>query len=419
MPTEFAFVTEDGHGKPKKAERLLIRKHCMQGKNVQCGSRRSSARRIRRPPSSAAVESARNNRPITPNYIENEAETSSRLPLPPPTDVALIRVPNEVDVQSQELLYNFFTFDSIKIDLFPVERYVNFAEWETDMAIWFFTEDVFFHTVLLSASAHRDYMLAQPLTKSSRVHLRHVISALNKKLSEAHNGLLSYPTLFVVIILVHVATMFGDYSAAIAHLAGLQQMVKLLGGLTWLQSDPKTHYKIDRVDFSWALCTGNKACFLSEPVSWSSIFPKPRPASLTPFCEYSLHGIIPERLIVVFEDLRQLARLINEEGIREEKVSGKPFQIALTSIQSRLLQLQDAFDDDVSECLRLGMLAYLATTMQIPGKRGPYPYLEEHFRARFQNIEATRDLRDILVWLLMVGTLVLFDMGESWISERW
>lgn len=82
MRKQFAFVPTDHTGKPKIADRALIRSHAMQGKNKREGSRRS----IRE--AKKAIQQS----------------VHPRLGPPPPTDLALMKLPEDVDNHSQQLL---------------------------------------------------------------------------------------------------------------------------------------------------------------------------------------------------------------------------------------------------------------------------------------------------------------------------
>ena len=52
--------------------------------------------------------------------------------------------------------------------------------------------------------------------------------------------------LFVVINLAILAAVYGDWEAAAAHFAGLRKIVQLRGGMGFLLTRPKLHFKLDR-----------------------------------------------------------------------------------------------------------------------------------------------------------------------------
>jgi hypothetical protein len=76
-------------------------------------------------------------------------------------------------------------------------------------------------------------------------HLRRTLYFLNEKLAQ-ENAWLDDSTVYVIIMLTLMAVSFGDYAAAGAHMDGLRRIVELRGGVKYLESTPKLHYKLDR-----------------------------------------------------------------------------------------------------------------------------------------------------------------------------
>lgn len=92
MEVQFEFVSAGNLGKPKSADRRLIRSRCMQGKNRREGSRRSKQKQRR----AAAT--------LTAPHIALPV-WDVEIPPPPPSDIKLVRLPGELDLDSEELLY--------------------------------------------------------------------------------------------------------------------------------------------------------------------------------------------------------------------------------------------------------------------------------------------------------------------------
>ncbi|KAK1641028.1 hypothetical protein BDP81DRAFT_126328 [Colletotrichum phormii] len=66
------------------------------------------------------------------------------------------------------------------------------------------------------------------------------------------------------------------------------------------------------------------------------------------------------------------------------------------------------------------MLAFLSTTLQIPGGRFPYKYLAESLRSICQTTASgTLGNEDILFWLLMVCAISFFEAEEAWLRPLW
>lgn len=76
-------------------------------------------------------------------------------------------------------------------------------------------------------------------------HLHRTITILNRKLSE-EGDCLKDSTLNVVLTLCLMACALGDRAGLRAHLMGLQQIVKLRGGLDFLRKRPMLHFRINQ-----------------------------------------------------------------------------------------------------------------------------------------------------------------------------
>lgn len=136
--------------------------------------------------------------------------------------------------------------------------------------------------------------------------------------------------------------------------------------------------------------------------------------------EFSIDYTKCPKLATVYKDLRTLANLINERKVDEVKMSGQFFQAAFHSIQTRLLGLQDTLQDEVAECFRLGMLAFLATSFCLPGRKMTYPYLALRVRKVLEKLRAsTSATRHIVLWVLVISIIAIFESDESWIQDTW
>lgn len=105
------------------------------------------------------------------------------------------------------------------------------------------------------------------------------------------------------------------------------------------------------------------------------------------------------------------------------RLEGTEFQSLVSSIQYRLLWLHGVSHDDdhLAECLRLAMLAFLATTSETPGKTSVrYSYLANQFCAHCLGVDAaTPGLRALMFWALMVSAVAAGSVDERWLCERW
>lgn len=90
-----------------------------------------------------------------------------------------------------------------------------------------------------------DYLISCTLSKTTVFHLRRTLHFLNEKLAH-EDAYRDDSNVYVIIMLTLLAVSFGDYVAANAHMDGLRRIVELRGGMEYLQSMPKLHYKLDR-----------------------------------------------------------------------------------------------------------------------------------------------------------------------------
>jgi hypothetical protein len=232
--------------------------------------------------------------------------------------------------------------------------------------------------------------------------------------------------------------MFEEHGVTSTHIRGLQEIVRLRGGYKFLKSFPKIHFKIERqvvlrlrfteapliyprLDLSRSLCTGESPLFYIGPVSWEPFFRGTHPIHLD-FQEtegLALDGIVSPKLAIIYRDLRALTDLINTKNVTASPVSIELFQSVIHSVQSRLWALQDGFQDDVQECLRLGMLGMLTTTFRLPGRQVPYTHLANQMRQHLRRVHAYTQLsKEIIFWALIMSIIAMFEV-EDWMRDVW
>jgi hypothetical protein len=145
--------------------------------------------------------------------------------------------------------YTPLTLDSVynvaRNITYPVDFCVNFDLSRTIWFQWLSHNVAFLHSVLLATSAMHDFIMQRPPAKTTYFHLRKTIAFLNERLSDSAVSLRD-STVAVVLTLVELAGVLGDYAAVRAHIAGLQQMVRLRGGLEGFRDNTKLHIKIGR-----------------------------------------------------------------------------------------------------------------------------------------------------------------------------
>ncbi len=179
------------------------------------------------------------------------------------------------------------------------------------------------------------------------------------------------------------------------------------------------------IDLAHFLRTGGRPLFGPRQISWDPIFGS-RPLTVevighdAPSLEsqVSVDSLVEPRLATCFRDLQHFTAAINA-ATPANRIPSTIFQETVCSIQNRLMALKYASSDFLAECLRLGMLAFLTTTYQLPGNAVRYPYLAEQFRMCYLAVEAKPELRDLIRWLLMIGAISVYGLDEPWLRDRW
>ncbi|KAF2707303.1 hypothetical protein K504DRAFT_492809 [Pleomassaria siparia CBS 279.74] len=405
MSAKFDFVTVGDFGKPKPEHRRLIRSRCMQGKNKRGGSRRSLQQE--RKAAKKQVE-------------ELQTHALSRTLRACPSDLALVQLPGELGLDSDEILFKYLTYGAIRNLVNPIEVCVNVDPLKPHFFAWPFYETTFFHAALLTTSATNDYLLKRPLSKTTYFHLQRTLYFLNRKLSN-ERAYLEDPLVYVIVILTLMAATFGDTAAATTHMDGLLQIIHLRGGMEYLREHPGLHYKLDRLDLSWCLGFGGMPRFADQNMSWDPMFSRQAISSNQVIDVQNVDSyFVDSRLREVFQDAQQLVRLINEHFSKNTKFHGETFQNTISSVQTRLLILKDMLSSSLDECICLATLAFMTTTFQIPDRKVPYRDLRKRLRKLHRPIpRATAGLQDLQLWVLFLSAISVLDDDEVWLVERW
>ncbi|KAF9881803.1 hypothetical protein CkaCkLH20_00949 [Colletotrichum karsti] len=337
--------------------------------------------------------------------------------LSPLSNVSLIRFADDLEQPSQQTLFQLFTSTTLRQTFYPIEHCVDLPRSPNSDALsfsWLLQDKIFLHTILFSSTAIQDRLLDRPSSRLTHFHLRRTISLLNQSLSQSNSH--ENEALFhVILILAMISGLWGDYDSTAIHLSGLQQIVRLRGGLDYLGRYPKLHFKLDRLALTWALGSGEVPNFFVGPVSWSPYFGAPLVADGDPLDAKLLGSIVDLRLQGTFSDLKRLVHLVNDHLANGLRLDGLLFQDSLGSIQTRLVKLQNGLEAS-DECIRLGMLAFLSTTMQIPGGKFPYAYLTDKFRNSCKTFIMRTPARErLMFWLLVVGSISVFEPDEPWL----
>ncbi|KAH8645837.1 hypothetical protein BX600DRAFT_504149 [Xylariales sp. PMI_506] len=449
---DLVFIPMDDRGKARSSDRKLIRSRCMNGRNYRIGVGPVRETKVTVPTRSSQPTMQMTYR--DPFDAQGEArydECFARLtvPLSPCSDLSIV-----ADGTDAEARFHLAHFLSHKTHiLYPVELCIDLDGAHDNGVRWIFEDTAYLYCTLFLTSIINDRLMRRDSVKSTYYYLGRTIASVNQSLARSKIG---DSTVAVVISLVILSAFVTDYHAAKAHFLGLQQIVRLRGGLGAFLHDPRLYIRLARVDLIYALHTGDRPLF-ADAILQPYYSDTTSPSSLsvgslryTNVGNNSIHGYLLvgrphlpsidssdlqtrlprplERLIHdtklsnVFHDLQYLSNELNNR----HRLQDIDFKISICLIQYRLLLLKPHTSHDaVSECLRLAMLVFFTTTIQIPEGAGErYPYLACQYRESCCQVLSREERKpdnrgDLLMWLLLIGAMSLYGLEEKWLCEGW
>lgn len=130
--------------------------------------------------------------------------------------------------------------------MYPIELAIDFDLSRSQWFQWIFSDPAYLFCVLYGASATRDFLHNRyRFSRLTHSHHTSAITHLAGNLSD-RNLAIRDSTVAVIITLLMTASILGEESTAMAHVAGLKAIVKERGGLCAFQHNPKLHIKIGR-----------------------------------------------------------------------------------------------------------------------------------------------------------------------------
>ncbi|CAG9988221.1 unnamed protein product [Clonostachys byssicola] len=247
------------------------------------------------------------------------------------------------------------------------------------------------------------------------------MAELRKKLTEA-NFIITDSVLLTVLCLALISDTLGDLDAAIKHVNGLWQLIKLRGGLLGLTEKYSLRVKCSRLDLRLALRTGARPVFLrGQDFQWKPSLAQPmKTSTVTPIHTVCSNPDI--RLVNVWLDLQDFTNKLNMAQQTRQKLASKEFQEILISLQYRL-QCLVYERHDVQEIIRHVMLACSTTLfmkpMDLPAQCRP---LAMQLRQDLGYLESQDDkaLLKLQVWsVCMSRASVLSTEGELPWLQNW
>ncbi|KAI1813657.1 hypothetical protein GGS20DRAFT_552222 [Poronia punctata] len=476
MATQFAFVSVDGSkGKVKAEDRELVRSRCMKGKNKKEDSRRSVRerarqettlpRRTRQRPSENAPPTSLVNYSYASSSSSSSSSTSSSASESSTSDdghewsptkgangqfvsnVSLVAslhremvrfMHEDTPTYPREMIFVSQTLKDMKELSYPIYGQLYFHDKMTKPPLeWLVIDSLFRYSVLYHIAVAKACEQKQPLSEETLRYHQITLNLLNKKLSGPAKGALTNTVLWSINMLANTAHLLARYDEVDVHTRALRRICGLYGGPDFIAKRPTLRYYIYALELASSLGSGitqindslDSPCDTYDaPVMEEKTPPRSLPLSdrilLT-----SMSVMIDARIISIFRDLQEVTHRFNESRARGERLDASTYQAFHNSASSRLLRLKDSLGDVTSECVRLGLLAYLTLGSfrvlqnRLGHARNPsiYPYLGRSFRTACLAIDLdTPQLSTLMLWLLTIGSMSVFNIDEEpWLAEKW
>ncbi|KAK0389560.1 hypothetical protein NLU13_3135 [Sarocladium strictum] len=336
------------------------------------------------------------------------------VPPPPPSDWALIKFPVETDRTSQMLFHRYFPCNPIRDPLLPYKLFGIKIDVHTDnmwLASPLIQDELFYRAVDMMVSSSYDLICGYGLTNRTRRKLADLLPKLNQRLSlpDAH---LQSTTLYVVGILVSAATLFADHASASLHAKGISQLFQLRRSAKTDPTDLMVSMALDRWIPIHSLSAHEAPRFPEEVTLMYT-----EQAMVRPDC-------VPDhRLALVFYTLQCTTILLNTHDLGAPQVNGARLHDSMGFVQSELLRLKDQLADQLSECIRLSLMTFLATTFRVPGQY-EHPccgsLAEPLLSACVANKEGISRLpKAMQTWLLLVGAMAAGAVSNERVRLGW
>ncbi|CAH0003384.1 unnamed protein product [Clonostachys byssicola] len=203
-----------------------------------------------------------------------------------------------------------------------------------------------------------------------------------------------------------------------AHAVGLRQIIHLRGGFRALDHNPMVQFSLDR-----ALVTQQWTSLYDSSIWKEPIFTTQLTDMNYPHEKVSVNGLVDSRLELVFRTLQKTTLLFNEHFYSNERIEGRFAQQCLGFVHSQLLELDGCLTDGFSETLRLGMMAFLATTFRIPGLG-----VQRAYRGTFEKLQLSlssdkawtaQTHEKISIWIIIVRIIFTESRDTLQVPALW
>ncbi|KAI0168598.1 hypothetical protein BJ166DRAFT_260090 [Pestalotiopsis sp. NC0098] len=308
------------------------------------------------------------------------------------------------------------TIRQLRYEMFPIEFTSasprNESSWfapvwrdEACLRLTLYTTNTYLSSsCVTNPDKHRERYKSAALT-----HLAEALGILRKRLNDCRAAT-SDSTVLIVVGLALASSALGHLETAAQHVAGLQRMVHLRGGLAAFRGQTLLQSKICRADIEVALATG-RGPVIYPNIRWAPCMPSSSgPSSLAPEIENYLESA-DLRLLHIWNDLSEFVRAANIAEQCRRGIDTELYLESMVSIHYRLVSLRC---HGSYEALRLGLLGFASTLfLQWRNIKTRFEHLAQRYKQALMLTSDQEISIGLNLWLHMVGHICILDHDES------
>ncbi|KAH8777930.1 hypothetical protein F5882DRAFT_502748 [Hyaloscypha sp. PMI_1271] len=413
------FVVSDGLEKPNPELRKLIRSHVMlgknQGKKLPPRKRKtkvveklsSSSSDLSPPPVSHPDEGLTGSATSSITATHPEPVLSLTIPRKLGSGMSTISFADALEPGTIEVVLQLSSI--AKQMLFPLERCMFFdrraENWIAPLAV----DPAYLHAMIFTAQFYFDALQSGGSAYISRRSMPHFLTTLKLLRERIAND-------------DDQAKLSDSTVAAIMGLIGLYKIVCLREGVISFRKNAKLLVEILRCDIGIALHGGSKPIFFNNP-SRDPFLPYPDLASLIELTKprttdsrqdsATFVEDIDHELAQAWTIMSDFCSVINFAVDSELRISTEIFLDTMTSVVYRLLYMHFETGSK-DEAIRFGLIAFLCSVfLQWKHLGMSYPHFTSTFISCLVGIVSERVSSEFMVWLLMVGSVSVFDKSDD------
>ncbi|KAK7225372.1 hypothetical protein V2G26_013375 [Clonostachys chloroleuca] len=429
-------------GKLESRERKIVRRYCMRGKNTKPETKKNLDHRRYGLPSAAEknMSSFEIRAPVdcSPQPTFTDAAGNKRNRSPPTVRVTGEKLSKQIisklwfpfpDFTSEDTAASFSVIynnlpcimRAFTICDFSVTPRSRPSPWHD----WFFLDDTYAHSSMIFACAVSENVVQRGPSQLRMFHTSRAIRQVNTALSDS-TLFMENSIIAAVICLAFASFVSHDYHATASHATGLHRIVLLRGGIENFEQVLQLLVGMSRIDLCLSLAIGRHVIFTSNPLprletceAESSGFYALIPPILV--YERSISHLVDLRITTVFQRLQKFAFDLNNFTSGGKAVSEEDVYRHLISAQYDLFEVDNQCEGILDECVRMVLLAMLASVFQVHNDlKVQYDFAAIRLQGLCLQVDLSNpDVRELMVWVLMMGALSVFNCDDAWLRDKW